>query len=374
MDKNIFVPSLKFEERTRAFNRVLWGFVGFISLFTVLIFVYPFHLMLCYFFDIESTFFSDNILIMSILALIFVIMSMGIIKFFYMICCSYKIENNKIIKGKIVNYDNVDHEYLEFDANWILSLAQIIQILYKVVIVSRVNDLIRIIKMILLNMNQNFVENYFDTNSYKKKIYYNPILVKETKYYLIYKCDNNKKLSIPKIYEGMDIKNFKSTEKSLISRIVLRSLIIFLTFLLFSMIDLTNGLIHNDTYISNINNTCSNIQRNLSNYGYELTKTCNFRKVVSNNKFSNITYRIDKNGKIKSIILEIYYNADTYNESELRYIIDSLNAGFSNYEVDIFISQVDSCINGVCSYGKMTNENQTLRIGSSEGFINIHNW
>ena len=374
MDKNIFVPSLKFEERTRAFNRVLWGFVGFISLFTVLIFVYPFHLMLCYFFDIESTFFSDNILIMSILALIFVIMSMGIIKFFYMICCSYKIENNKIIKGKIINYDNVDHEYLEFDANWILSLAQIIQILYKVVIVSRVNDLIRIIKMILLNMNQNFVENYFDTNSYKKKIYYNPILVKETKYYLIYKCDNNKKLSIPKIYEGMDIKNFKSTEKSLISRIVLRSLIIFLTFLLFSMIDLTNGLIHNDTYISNINNTCSNIQRNLSNYGYELTKTCNFRKVVSNNKFSNITYRIDKNGKIKSIILEIYYNADTYNESELRYIIDSLNAGFSNYEVDIFISQVDSCINGVCSYGKMTNENQTLRIGSSEGFINIHNW
>lgn len=374
MDKNIFVPSLKFEERTRAFNRVLWGFVGFISLFTVLIFVYPFHLMLCYFFDIESTFFSDNILIMSILALIFVIMSMGIIKFFYMICCSYKIENNKIIKGKIINYDNVDHEYLEFDANWILSLAQIIQILYKVVIVSRVNDLIRIIKMILLNMNQNFVENYFDTNSYKKKIYYNPILVKETKYYLIYKCDNNKKLSIPKIYEGMDIKNFKSTEKSLISRIVLRSLIIFLTFLLFSMIDLTNGLIHNNTYISNINNTCSNIQRNLSNYGYELTKTCNFRKVVSNNKFSNITYRIDKNGKIKSIILEIYYNADTYNESELRYIIDSLNAGFSNYEVDIFISQVDSCINGVCSYGKMTNENQTLRIGSSEGFINIHNW
>ena len=374
MDKNIFVPSLKFEERTRAFNRVLWGFVGFISLFTVLIFVYPFHLMLCYFFDIESTFFSDNILIMSILALIFVIMSMGIIKFFYMICCSYKIENNKIIKGKIVNYDNVDHEYLEFDTNWILSLAQIIQILYKVVIVSRVNDLIRIIKMILLNMNQNFVENYFDTNSYKKKIYYNPILVKETKYYLIYKCDNNKKLSIPKIYEGMDIKNFKSTEKSLISRIVLRSLIIFLTFLLFSMIDLTNGLIHNNTYISNINNTCSNIQRNLSNYGYELTKTCNFRKVVSNNKFSNITYRIDKNGKIKSIILEIYYNADTYNESELRYIIDSLNAGFSNYEVDIFISQVDSCINGVCSYGKMTNENQTLRIGSSEGFINIHNW
>lgn len=374
MDKNIFVPSLKFEERTRAFNRVLWGFVGFISLFTVLIFVYPFHLMLCYFFDIESTFFSDNILIMSILALIFVIMSMGIIKFFYMICCSYKIENNKIIKGKIVNYDNVDHEYLEFDTNWILSLAQIIQILYKVVIVSRVNDLIRIIKMILLNMNQNFVENYFDTNSYKKKIYYNPILVKETKYYLIYKCDNNKKLSIPKIYEGMDIKNFKSTEKSLISRIVLRSLIIFLTFLLFSMIDLTNGLIHNDTYISNINNTCSNIQRNLSNYGYELTKTCNFRKVVSNNKFSNITYRIDKNGKIKSIILEIYYNADTYNESELRYIIDSLNAGFSNYEVDIFISQVDSCINGVCSYGKMTNENQILRIGSSEGFINIHNW
>ena len=374
MDKNIFVPSLKFEERTRAFNRVLWGFVGFISLFTVLIFVYPFHLMLCYFFDIESTFFSDNILIMSILALIFVIMSMGIIKFFYMICCSYKIENNKIIKGKIINYDNVDHEYLEFDANWILSLAQIIQILYKVVIVSRVNDLIRIIKMILLNMNQNFVENYFDTNSYKKKIYYNPILVKETKYYLIYKCDNNKKLSIPKIYEGMDIKNFKSTEKSLISRIVLRSLIIFLTFLLFSMIDLTNGLIHNNTYISNINNTCSNIQRNLSNYGYDLTKTCNFRKVVSNNKFSNITYRIDKNGKIKSIILEIYYNADTYNESELRYIIDSLNAGFSNYEVDIFISQVDSCINGVCSYGKMTNENQTLRIGSSEGFINIHNW
>ena len=38
---------------------------------------------------------------------------------------------NKIIKGKIINYDNVDHEYLEFDANWILSLAQIIQILYK---------------------------------------------------------------------------------------------------------------------------------------------------------------------------------------------------------------------------------------------------
>lgn len=376
MNKNVFAPSLKFERKTKALNGSLWGFVGLISMFTVEFFVIIFHLMLCNILNVESTFISDNSeLIGTIPVVIFgIIFGVGLYKFLNMLLYSYKIEDDKIIKGRIISSKRVKGADLAFDTAMTAYMAKNIGNSNKVAAGNTAINLNNIIDLIGLNTDEEFVNHFFDTDIYRKKIYNNPRLLKEKKYSLVYICDDNKKLVIPKLYEGINIKIRSSNEKSLTSRILLRSLIVFGVCFLFSMIDLFVGIHNNFEYVSNINNTCSNIKANLNDYGYHLTRNCNFEKIISDNRTSSIEYRIDKKGNITNVDIELYYDKKTYSDNELKYIISSLNTDFSDYEINNFIAQVNSCVNGSCSYDKITNGKNTLRIGSSDGFINIHNY
>ena len=207
-------------------------------------------------------------------------------------------------------------------------------------------NLNNVFNLITLNTNQEFVYQHFDSNVYKKKIYNNPRLLKETKYSLVYICEGNKKLIIPKVYEGMNIKIISDRESSFIGRILLRSLIVFAVFFIFSMIDLFIGINNNPTYVSNINNTCETIQTNLSNYGYSKNNYCNFEKKVSSDKTSTIKYTIDKYGNITNISMDLYFNTSSYNENELKYIISTLNTNLSNNEINNFIDNVtyEDCV------------------------------
>ena len=105
-----------------------------------------------------------------------------------------------------------------------------------------------------------------------------------------------------------------------------------------------------------------------------MTRDCNFEKEVSDYRTSTIKYNIDKKGNITDVNLELYYDFSSYSDSELKYIISTLNADFSDYEINNFIEQVNACINGNCSYGKIESGKDILRIGSSDGFVNIHNY
>ena len=288
MNNNIFSPSFKFERKTKALNISLWGFVGLISMFSTFLFAIVPYLFLSYFFDIASAFILDNLaVIMGISTMIFaLIFGIGLYKFLNTLLCSYKFEDNKIIKGKIISPDKVNGIDLAFDTIMTTYMAKNITNSKAVVAGNAAINMNSIINLIKLNTNQEFVDKFFDTDIYKKKIYNNPRLLKETKYSLVYICEGNKKLVIPKLYEGMNITINNGSESSLLSRILVRSLIVLCIFFLFTMIDLFIGIGNNDEYKSNINDTCEVIQTNLNSYGYSkpysyketITKNCEFEK------------------------------------------------------------------------------------------------
>lgn len=375
MNNNIFFPSFKLERKTRALNLGLWGFVGLISLFSVGSFVWIVHLMLCSILDIESTFISDSFFFEGFVIIVFALISgIGLYKFLNPLLHSYKFEDNKIIKGRIIKQEKIKGINLALDTAITTYMVKNITNSKAVSSGNATININNIISLIRLNTNQEFVNKFFDTDIYQKKVYNNPRLLKETKYTLVYICDDNKKLVIPKLYEGMNIKINSDRESSFVSRTFKRSLIVFGIFFLLSMIDLFIGINNNSKYISNINNTCETIQTNLNYYGYSMTRDCNFEKEVSDYRTSTIKYNIDKKGNITDVNLELYYDFSSYSDSELKYIISTLNADFSDYEINNFIEQVNACINGNCSYGKIESGKDILRIGSSDGFINIHNY
>lgn len=341
-------------------------------MFSTFLFATVPYLFLSSFFDIASAFILDNLVVVaSISTMIFaLIFGIGLYKFLNTLLYSYKFEDNKIIKGKIISPDKVKGINLAFDTIMTTYMAKNITNSKAVVAGNAAINMNGIINLIKLNTNQEFVDNFFDTDIYKKKIYNNPRLLKETKYSLVYICEGNKKLVIPKLYEGMNITINNSSESSLLSRILVRSLIVICIFFLFTMIDLFIGIGNNDEYKSNINDTCKVIQTNLNDYGYSMTRNCNFEKLVSNSRTSTIKYSIDKNGNITKVSLELYYDTSSYSDNELKYIISTLNTDFSNNEINNFIELVNSCVNGNCSYGTL----KSLRIGSSSGFVNIHNY
>lgn len=372
MNKNIFFPSFKFEKKTKAFNKSIWGFVGLISLFSVGGACTIIHLMLCSIFDIESTFISDNLVcFVGLIVIFFALMfGIGIYNFFNSLLHSYKIEDKKIIKGRIISDADIQNNNLIFDAAVTTHMVSNITNSNAVVAGNAAKNVSNILSLINLNTNPEFVYNNFDSNVYKKKIYNNPQLLKETKYSLVYVCEGNKKLVIPKLYEGMNIKRINN-ESSLMARILIRSLIVFGIFLTFSIIDLSIGINNNPKYISNINNTCEAIQINLSNYGYSKEIDCYFKKRVSSDKTSTIAYNIDKYGNITNVSIDLYYNSYSYSEDELKYIISTLNKDYSNNKINSFIERVNSCVNGNCSFDIMSSQENILRIDLSSGFINL---
>lgn len=376
-NQNIFVPSFKFEKKTRGFNRVLWGFVGLISMFIVGIFGFVFHEIIRYILNIISTFFSDNsIVLWPIFILIFaLIFAIGFYGFINSLLHSYKFENGKIIKGKILNADRVKGMDLTLDSLITAYMIEHMDSPTNIMYANTLKNSFRIINLIQLNTDKKFVTKYFDTPLYKKKEYINPKLLKETKYSLIYICDNSKKLKILKIYDGMNINRMFNKPRSLISRILIRSLIVFLIFSAFSLCDLIIGYSNNTQYRNLINSTYQHIESHLVSYGYtpkKINEKCYIFKKDSNGRNSHLKYMFNKNGDIMDVEFDIYFSSVS-NTDELNFIIKSMNEHFSDNEIENFISNVDSCIKGMCSYTKLVSDKSTIRIGTSNGLIQVHN-
>lgn len=376
-NQNILVPSFEFEKKTKGFNKTLWGIVGLISMFTVGLFVFVLHEIIRYFLNITSTFIFDNsIVLLPTLILIFaIIFGIGGYGFINSLLNSYKFVNGKIIKGRILDADRVKEFDLTLDSLITTYMIKNIDNPTNVMYANTLKNSFKIINLIKLNTDKEFVYKYFDTPLYKKKEYINPKFLRETKYSLIYIYDNNKKLKIPKIYDGMNIKLIPNKQSSLISRILIRSLIVFLIFSALSLCDLTIGYRNNNKYINLINNTYKNIEYHLKSYGYtskKINEKCYIFEKYSNNRNSNLKYIFDKNGNIIDVQFDIYFSSSS-NTDELNFVIKSMNDNFSDNEIENFISNVDSCIKGTCSYTKLVSDNSTIRIGTSNGLIQVHN-
>lgn len=196
---------------------------------------------------------------------------------------------------------------------------------------------------------------------------------------MIYKCDNKKKLVIPKIYEGIcDVEG--NTESSFIGRILKRSVIIFLIALIISILDLSVAYSKNDEYITSITNVKNTIQQEFNYYGYTSKKineqVYKFTKEIGNGeRISEVKYYFDKNGNVKEIDIQLYYDSTSKNvENELKYIISTINDEFTSNEVEDFIKLVKENIAGNSKYGNLKSENYKLTLGRSNGYTDIHSY
>lgn len=378
---DIFYPSFKFERKTKAFNKYTWWFVSLISMFTVSLLVFTmFHTFMCYFLNLVSTFIQDNFtFIVFIPIIMYVGLSYKFLQWLMGLMTSYKFEDGKIIKGRIQKADKVKGLDLAIDAALLTNMIKNIDNSSSVVASNAALNLNNIANLISLNTNPEFVEKYFVTELYKKKVYENPKLVKTTKYSLIYTCDNKKKLVIPKIYEGIcDTENKK--ESSFIGRILKRSAIVFIIALIIAIVDLFVGYNKNNEYVSSISNVKSTIEQEFSYYGYTSKKInekmYKFTKELGNgDRISEVSYYFDKNGNINDVDIQLYYSSTSKNvEDELTYIISTINDEFNSNEVNDFIDLVKENLAGNYKYGNLKSENYKLTLSRSSGYVDIHSY
>lgn len=378
---NIFYPSFIFEKRTKAFNKYIWWFVSLISIFTISLLIFTmFHTFMCWFLNLVSTFIQDNFTIIVFLPIIiYIVLSYQFFQWLTSLMTSYKFEEGKIIKGKIQKADKVNGIDLVIDTALLANMINNISNSSSVVASNTTSNLNKITNLIRLNINPEFVEKYFDTELYKKQVYENPKLVRTTKYSLIYECDNNKKLVIPKIYEGIcDTDNQK--ESSFIGRILIKSAIVFIIALIIAVVDLSIGYHNNKEYVNSISNVKSTIEQKFNYYGYTSKKInekmYRFTKELENgDRTSEVSYYFDKNGNVKDVDIQLYYNSTSKNvDNELTYIISTINDKFDSNEVSNFINLVKENIAGNYKYGNLKSENYKLILSRSSGYVDIHNY
>ena len=386
--KNIFFPSFELERKTQCLTKTLWGFATLISVFTIFLIAFPIYLLLYNILDLVNGFLFNNMVVI-IIAIIITIIILTIFKlymFLDMVLSSYKFENNQIVKGNILHNqsdfekfkaDYLSEGYIE-TSNLLYRGMTLLSLRYLSLFSTlQIRGISKIITGILLNINGDFVNKYFDTDVYKKKCYDNPRLIKETKKVFIYMCDNNKVVRIPKIYDGMGVKINSPDGPSILARVIFMSVIIFLAFVLFAVGDLTVNYNNNSQYISDIANIYSELETNLSYYGYssnKINETCwEFRKNVLNDRISTLKYQFDKKGDIKNVDIEILFNATTNINMELEFIIRSAYSDLSDYEVDEFIADVNSCVNSNCAQIKLNLRDDIFVLGTSNGLRHLHN-
>lgn len=376
----ILIPSFEVERCTKGLNKSLWGFVGVISMFTVGVGVFISHQMFVSILNITSSLMSDYMVFTgSVPIVIFALMfGIGLFDFLNQLLHSYEISHEKIVKGRIMSPANVKGTTVALEAAFTTYMATNIGNSSKVSNANGIKNLFGIFELIAHNMQQPFVDEFFHTDLYKKKEYLNPQLIRETKHYYIYTCDNKKKLKIYKIYTGMVNTENSKKHPSLLKRIITRSLLVMLMFALLSTVDLVIGASNNKENIGNIQQTVSEIEHNLHTFGYTTEKFSEkiycFEKIVSSERTSYVKYRFNVKGQIDDVEFDVYYNDNSTDmPSELEYIIDSATKEFSDAEILAFIENVQKTINGEYVYDRLESSNCNIILGTSGEHAHIHN-
>lgn len=393
---NIFIPSLNEEKKTGAFNNICWSFACLISMFVIVVLVYAPHLFLCSQLGITGTVISECHWLLAYVELIFaLVFGVGLYFFLRNLMFSYKIEQNKITRGRIINAGQtkgMDPVLSAALASYMLKNAGNVD---KVRNASTVINLHNIFQLISLNMNEAFVADFFDTEFYRKKEFENPRLVKDTKHALVYIDDNGKKIKIPKLYVN-GIGSLSSSDadvthdneertsvksRSFLSRILLRALIILLVSCAVSFADLALGYMDNPKSLADIDETFSQLETALSSLGYrteQINERCyRFTKDVTNgetDRTSDIKYYFDRHGNITDVQMEVYFSSSSDAEAELPFIINSIGSGFTERQITAFINDVKACIAGEAVFSRITSGDNVLRIGTSGGLVEVHNY
>lgn len=376
----ILIPSFEVERRTQALSKSLWGFVGVISMFTVGVGVFVSHEMFVSVLNITSTFMSEHMILAGLVPIVCfaLIFGIGLYHFLNSLLHSYEISNEKIVKGRIMRLNKVGRLSVDLEPAFVAYMAANMGNGSKVSNANGIKNMLSILELISYNMEQSFVDEFFHTDMYKKKEYSNPKLIKETKYYYIYSCDDKKRVKIHKIYTGMCGTDNGKRQPSMVRRIITKSVLVMLAFALLSTADLAIGATNNEENIGNIQQTVSEIQRSLDTFGYTANKysekTYRFEKIVSSERTSYIKYSFNVKGQIEDAEFEVYYNSNSEDmRSELEYIITSTTGNFSDAEILAFIENVRRTMDGEFSYDKLESSKCNIILGTSGGYAHIHN-
>lgn len=376
-DYTVLIPDFKVEKRTKALMPGVWGFVGLISMFTVGIAVFSFHLMLVSILKITSTFFSDNMIVTVAAILLFAfVFGLGLLIFLLNLRTAYIIQPDKIIKGTIININKRKGQSLALEAALTAYMAANGSSASKASTANGIKHMLNQFELIDLNMEEGFAQQFFFTELYKRKEYYNPQLIKETKRFYIYLC-GSKKLKIRKIYTGMDKNAQEKTEASILKRVVVRALLVFFISSALSMTDIALGLSVNDTYLNNIEENYMEIKTGLADFGYTADKVNNkcyqFKKTVSPQRTSSLKYFFALDGSVEKVIFEIYFDKSSDRvEQEIEYIFSSLDDGITKQQIEKFVQDTQSTIQGNYAYNKLQTKHYSIVLGTSDGHAHIH--
>lgn len=375
----ICIPSFETERKSGAFNRQIWSFVALVSVITVggilpVLFVLVKDGILGWTGSFIGGHLPFFILVPAAAALLLAIPGRGWIN---SLLYSYRIEPGRIVRGRIREAEYLNG--MEILMDQALSAGGLGSLLHRgeAGAYLQIRGIRKNLKRARANMAPGFAEKYFDTEAYEKTVYENPRLAEEKKYTLVYRCGDGKRLEIPKIYEGMC--EVSGEEKpSFPSRIMKRSLVVFLLALIPYGIDLANTGSHQDAYQETMEKSYGGIEEELQGFGWVPDgNTGTFCREAGEGKESCLRYTIDHEGNVKNVDIQIYYGKDDVNiGEELDYILGTLDDGFEKEELQAFIQAVVENVEGGSSYGKLVSQNgrYQLVIGRSEGYVDVHNY
>lgn len=337
----ILIPSIEYERKTKALTKYTIVF-ALLIFFIIMIFLElgNIHKIIYKQFNINNSFFLENSL-QFILGYILIIFALAFIikRYLYTLKTSYIIEDDKIIKGVLkLSRNNIRNFFNELGDNF--EIRNKFMSYYDMHYGHSIEKTIIInFQRAKLNLDYNFVSNFFNTSLYEKKIYENPELIKVKKHSLIYKCGDNKRIIIPRIYEGM-LETEVSKKTSFFALRVIKALIIlFIISITLIFADMQHPLPTEFEKKYGI----EYVTKNLSSYGYHIGKqagnNCLFTKNVDNN-ISKIEY----NSETAKFNIELYYlrNQDRKErDEELSYIIPLLFSNLQSKDVPEFLDYLD---------------------------------
>ncbi|MBP3597102.1 MAG: hypothetical protein J6J60_06880 [Clostridia bacterium] len=337
----IFIPSVEYERKTKALTKYTIVFALLIFLIIMIILELGNIPKIIYKkYNIQNSFFLENSLQFT-LAFVLIIFALTFLikRYLNTLKTSYIIEDDKIIKGVLkLSRKNIRDFFNELGDNF--ELRNMFMSYYDIHYGNSIAKSIIInFQRAKFNLDNNFVTKFFNTSLYKKKIYENPELIKIKKHSLIYMYSNNKKIIIPRIYEGIIEKEVHKTSSFFALRVIKALIILFIISIILVFVDMQHPLPTEFERKYGI----EYVTKNLNNYGYNLEKQDDNYYLYTKNVGTNIS-KIEYNSETTKFKIELYYfrNQDRKErDKELSYIIPLLFQNVQSEDIHEFLDYLD---------------------------------
>lgn len=337
----ILIPSVEYERKTKALTKYTIVFALLIFFIIMIILELGSIPKIIYKqFNINNSFFLENSLQFT-LGFVLIIFTLAFIikRYLNTLKTSYIIEYDKIIKGVLKpSRKNIRNFFNELGDN--SELRNMFMSYYDIHYGhSIVKSIIINFQRAKLNLDNNFVSNFFNTSLYEKKIYENTELIKVKKHSLIYRYEDNKRIIIPRIYEEMIESEVNKKTSFFALRVIKALIILFIISMILMFVDMQHPLPTEFERKYGI----EYVTKNLNNYGYHIEKQDGNNYLYTKNVDNNIS-KLEYNSETAKFNIELYYLRDKNRkerDEELSYIIPLLFPNLQSKDIPEFLDYLD---------------------------------